>query len=92
MLLIQTQESIVCGNWTQGGGSLILNMNRLEQNKEKEETLCKELDDYNKRIGWLRKLEQERAKVEMLYEEVVNWKQRLGWRKKKLIERWERWI
>ena len=50
MLLIQTQETIVCGNWTQGGGSLILDMKRLEQNKKNEEKLCKELDDYNKRI------------------------------------------
>ena len=75
MLLIQTQESIVCGNWTQGGGSLILNMNRLEQNKEKEEMLCKEMDDYSEGIGWLMKLDQERRKVEMLYEEVDDWKE-----------------
>ena len=70
MLLIQTQESLVYGNLTQGRRSLILDMNRLVQNKDKVEMLCKELDDYNKRIGWLRKLEQERAKVEMLYQDV----------------------
>ena len=78
MLLIQTQETTVCRNWTQGGGSFILNMNRLEQNKEKEETLCKEMDDYSERIGWLIKLDQERRKVEMLCEEVDDWNERLG--------------
>ena len=41
-------------------------MNMIEQEKDKVEILCRKVNDYNEKIGWIRKLEQERSKLDML--------------------------
>ena len=58
------KNALIAESWIQGRGSLTLEMNMIKQESSKVE-MCEEVDDWNERLGWIKKIEQERSKVEI---------------------------